>query len=56
MKLTNMSFNFLKRSITIGVLAAAIQTLGIGATLNFASGDGINEGNFNRTLRPHPGR
>ena len=52
MKLTILTFNFLKRSITVGVLAAAMQTLGVGATLNFASGDGINEGNFNRTLTP----
>ncbi|HYI96930.1 MAG TPA: PEP-CTERM sorting domain-containing protein [Bryobacteraceae bacterium] len=52
MKSTNMTFNFLQRSITIGVLAAAIQTLGLGATVNFASGDSINEGNFNRTLTP----
>src|SRR5688572_29408047 len=47
-----MTFNYLKRSISVGVLAAAIQTLAVGATFNFASGDGINEGNFNRTFTP----
>jgi PEP-CTERM motif len=47
-----MTIHSLRRNITVAVLAAAIQTTAIGATLTFSSGDGLNEGNFNRTLTP----
>lgn len=47
-----MTFQFLKKGIAAGILIAAIQTAAFGATVTFASGDGINEGNFNRTLTP----
>src|SRR5687768_9729477 len=47
-----MIFNFLKHGTAAGLLAATLQTTTIAATVTFASGDGVNEGNFNRTLTP----